>query len=54
MRNTVYRQITPVRRTPAPRFSSVNGGGLTAAFDGLLAKLTGASQRLQKSRPRRR
>lgn len=50
MSKTLYRSI---RRSPLPRVSR-NAGSITGAFDALLAKLSGASTRLDRSRPRRK
>jgi hypothetical protein len=48
----IVRRSVPsrVRRSPIPPPS----GGVAGGFLGLLAKLAGASDRLEKARPRRR
>jgi hypothetical protein len=47
----VRRSVPTVRRSPIPPGS---GGGVAGGFLGLLARLAGASDRLEKARPRRR
>jgi len=51
MSKTLYRSI---RRSPRPRISRDPSLTITGAFDALLAKLTGASARLERSRSKRR
>jgi len=46
----VRRSVPAVRRSPIPP----SGGGVAGGFLGLLARLAGASDRLEKARPRRR
>ncbi len=48
MRNTVYRSVTAPRRCPAPRPAGSSG------FSSMLAKLRGASIKLNQARPRKR
>lgn len=50
LRTPVLRSIGPTRRTPNRTRS--NGGAL-GGFLGMLAKLAGASERLEQARPRR-
>ena len=46
----VRRSVPTIRRSPIPPTS----GGVAGGFLGLLAKLAGASDRLEQARPRRR
>lgn len=50
MPSKTVRRSVRVRRSPVPRASSA---GITSGFVGLLAKLAGASTRLERARPRR-
>jgi hypothetical protein len=50
-RTTVYRSVTPKRRTSVPRMSGASAG-MTTSFGRMLAKLTGAGESLQRSRRR--
>ncbi len=52
-RTTVYRSVTPMRRTSVPRMSGTSVG-MTTSFGKMLAKLTGAGESLRQSRPPRR
>ena len=51
-RTTVYRSVTPKRRTSAPRMSTSGSVSMTSSFGRMLAKLTGAGESLQRSRRR--
>ena len=52
-RTTVYRSVTPKRRTSTPRMSASAGSvSMTSSFGRMLAKLTGAGDSLQRSRRR--
>ena len=51
-RTTVYRSVTPKRRTSVPRMSAGMTAGMTTSFGRMLAKLTGAGESLQRSRRR--
>ncbi len=52
-RTTVYRSVTPKRRTSPPRMSASGGSvSMTSSFGRMLAKLTGAGESLQRSRRR--
>jgi hypothetical protein len=53
-RTTVYRSVTPKRRTSVPRLSAGSSDSMTSSFGRMLAKLTGAGETLQRSRPRSR
>lgn len=50
-RSTVYRTVTPKRRTSVPRMGGTSVG-MTTSFGRMLAKLTGAGESLQRSRRR--
>ena len=56
MKTAIFRSIGgPVRRSPVPRrSSSSSSGGVTGAFEALLAKLTFSSGQLKRSRKRSR
>ena len=52
-RSTVYRSVTPKRRTSLPRVSGASASdSMTSSFGRMLAKLTGAGESLQRSRRR--
>jgi len=51
-RTTVYRSVTPKRRTSVPRMSAAGSVLMTSSFGRMLAKLTGAGDSLQRSRRR--
>jgi hypothetical protein len=51
-RTTVYRSVTPKRRTSVPRMSTSGSVSMTSSFGRMLAKLTGAGDSLQRSRRR--
>ena len=51
-RTTVYRSVTPKRRTSTPRMSTSGSISMTSSFGRMLAKLTGAGDSLQRSRRR--
>jgi hypothetical protein len=54
-RTTVYRSVTPKRRTSMPRVSGSHVSiSMTSSFGRMLAKLTGASESLHRSRRRTR
>lgn len=50
-RGTVYKSISSVRRSPVPRSNARASSG--SSFFGMLSKLSGASDRLNRSRKRR-
>ena len=52
-RTTVYRSVTPKRRTSLPRMSGGGSDSMTSSCGRMLAKLTGAGESLQRSRPRK-
>jgi len=52
-RTTVYRSVTPKRRTSVPRMSGMSAG-MTTSFGRMLMKLAGAGESLHRSRPRTR
>ncbi len=53
-RTTVYRSVIPKRRTSIPRMSEGSSVSMSSSFGRMMAKLTGAGETLQRSRPRRR
>jgi hypothetical protein len=50
-RTTVFRSVTPKRRTSVPRMSGTSVG-MTTSFGRMLAKLAGAGESLHRSRRR--
>ena len=54
-RTTVYRSVTPKRRTSIPRMSQAPASvSMTSSFGRMLARLTGAGESLHRSRARTR